>query len=347
MKVVKFLVRTVVIVLALVLVLLLTLPLWIGPVATTAANKIVPGITGTEFTLGKFALNPYSGNLEVGELDLSNPTNFSEKTAAKLGSLKVGVAVGSLAKNVIHVREVTLDGLYVYLSGLTAGNFQQIADHAAGDRDAKAEEKPAGEKSAEEGEGKKVWLESLTLKGIELKIGAMPAIPVPTIALHDIGKPKDETDEGGVTMQELWTTVSGKVLESANALGDAAKVLGGLMGGGAKALGGLVGDGAGAVGEGAAKAAGALGDGAKALGGLVGDGAGAVGAGAGKAVGAVGEGAGKAVGAVGEGAGKAVGAVGEGAAKAAEAVGDTAGKAVDAVGEGAAKAADAIKGLFK
>ena len=334
MKVVKFLVWTVVIVLALVLVLLLTLPLWISPVATTAANKVVPGITGTEFTLGKFALNPYSGNLEVGALDLSNPTNFSEKTAAKLGNLKVGVEVGSLTKNVIHVREVTLDGLYVYLSGLTAGNFQQIADHAAGDK--KAEEKPVEEKPAEEGEGKKVWIECLTLKGIELKLGPVPAIPIPTITLHDIGKPEDPSDEGGVTMKELWTTVSGKVMEGANSLSDAAKALGGLvgdgagkavgaLGDGAKALGGLVGDGAGAVGDGAAKAAGALGDGAKALGGLVGDGAGAV----------------------GEGAGKAVGAVGDGAAKAAEAVGDTAGKAVDAVGEGAAKAADAIKGLFK
>lgn len=269
MKALKFTAWTVGIVLALVVVILLTLPLWIGPVATTAANRIVPGVTGTEFTLGKFALNPYSGNLEVGALDLSNPTNFSEKTAAKLGDLKVGVEVGSLTKKVIHVREVTLDGLFVYLSGLTAGNFQQIADHATGGKEAEpqeAEPKPEESKPEEpaaEGEGKKVWIERLTLKGIELKIGPMPAVPVPTITLNDIGKPKDENDEGGVTLSELWKTVSGKVLEGANALGDAAK-----------ALGGLVGDGAGAVGDGAAKAAGAVGDGAVKAAGAVGDAAG-------------------------------------------------------------------------
>ena len=34
-----------------------TLPLWIGPVATRIAEKVVPGLTGTDFRIERFCLN--------------------------------------------------------------------------------------------------------------------------------------------------------------------------------------------------------------------------------------------------------------------------------------------------
>ena len=51
-----------------VVVLLLALPLWIGPVVKCVANSVVPGITGTDFHLGEFGLNPYTGTLHVGDM---------------------------------------------------------------------------------------------------------------------------------------------------------------------------------------------------------------------------------------------------------------------------------------
>ena len=307
-KAVKIILGAIVALVAIVLILVLALPLWIGPVATGVANSVVPGITGTDFKLGRFALNPYSGVLQVGDLDLSNPTNYQEKTAVKLGSFKADLGVCSLASDVIHVEEIALDGLYVYASGLTGANFQDIAKHAAGDDSKKTEEeKPVEEKKPEaDGKpGKKVCIDHLTLKNIKIKIGLMPALPVPTIELKDLGKPKDANDQGGITFEELWQTLLAKVMEAANSMGDGLKALGNLTGDGAKALGKLSGDGAKALGDGAK----ALGDGAKAL---------------------------------GDGANKATEAVGNGA----KAVGDGAKKAADAVGDGAKKAADALKSLF-
>lgn len=331
MKVVKILLKAILLIVALVVVAVLALPLWIGPVATGVANSVTPGITGTGFHLNKFALNPYTGVLRIGDMELQNPTNYSEKTAVKLDSLTVDVAPLSLASDLIHVEDITLDGLFVYVSGLTGGNFQDIAKHASGgDKKAApdeaqptvAEEKASAEAptaseqqpAAEKKASKKVVIDRLMLKNIKLKIGMMPAIPVPgTITLTDLGKPKDANAKPGVTFKELWQTIVAQVMAAVGATGDGLKFLGGLTADGAKALGGLTADGA------------------KALGGLTADGAKAVGDGAKAAAGAVGEGAKAAAGAVGDGAKAAAGAVGDGA---------------KAVGDGAKKALDSLKNLW-
>ena len=269
MKAVKLLVKLALCAVVLVVVIVLALPLWIGPVATGVANSVTPGITGTEFRLDKFALNPYTGALEVGQMNLSNPTNYDEKTAVKLDSLKVTVGVTTVLSDVIHVKEVVVDGLYVYASGLTGGNFQDIAAHASGGAEkaegaAETSQEPVPEKPAAEGEqkpAKKVVIDHLLLKNVSVKIGGMPAIPVPTIELHDLGKPKDANDEGGLTLSDLWATVLEKVMATFGAIGDGMKALGGMLGEGASkagdaagAAGDAVGEGAKAVGEGAKKA---------------------------------------------------------------------------------------------
>ena len=324
-KAIKIILGTVVALVAIVIVLVLALPLWIGPVATGVANSVVPGITGTDFKLGRFALNPYSGVLQVGDLDLSNPTNYQEKTAVKLDSFKVDLGMCSLATDVIHVEDVVLDGLYVYASDLLGGNFKKIADHASGGESEKAEAKPVDAEAkqpaeaevakpkADEKPGKKICIDHLVLKNIKIKIGMMPALPVPTIELADLGKPKDANDAGGITFEELWATLLEKVMAAAGAMSDGLKALGDLTGEGAKALGGFADEGA------------------KALGNVAGDGAKAATEAAGKATAAVSEGA------------KALGNVAGDGAKAAT---EAAGKAVNAVGDGAKKAADALKGLF-
>ena len=115
----------------------------------------------------------------------------------------------------------------------------------------------------------------LTLKDIRVKYGMITIPVVPSITLKDLGK-----DTDGLSAGELFEKIWEAIINAALAVGDGAKVLGGLLK----------------------------------------DGAGIVGEGAGKAGGVVGEGAGKAVDAVGEGAGKAIDAVGEGASKAADAI---------------------------
>ena len=308
---------------ALALVLVLTLPLWLGPVVKPSANAIVPKLTKTSFNLGHLSLNPYTGRFELGDMQLGNPQGYSEKYAVTASNIVVDVAMNTLGDKYVHVEEVTVAGVFVsYQDGgeNDVDNFTQIQYNIAGGKEkyeaaqakAKAEkekadaadeadaaeleaklekmspeerEKYEAEKAAEEAAAKKVVIDKLTISDIKLVYGKLP-IPVPSITLTDLGKESD-----GLTMSELVDKVWEAILNSALAVGD-----------GAKALGGLLKSGAGALGEGAGKTVDA------------------VGAGAGKAVDAVGAGAGKAIDVVGEGAGKAVDAVSEGAGKAVDAV---------------------------
>ena len=72
MKAIKVIGKILLWTLAVVVVLLLALPLWIGPVVKGVANSVVPGITGTDFHLGEFGLNPYTGTLHVGDMQLAS-----------------------------------------------------------------------------------------------------------------------------------------------------------------------------------------------------------------------------------------------------------------------------------
>ena len=124
-----------------VVVLLLALPLWIGPVVKGVANSVVPRITGTDFHLGEFGLNPYTGTLHVGDMQLANPTNFSEKNAVDLKAFDVDFAMTSLfSGKKYRVEFVEVNGVFVHVDVPKAANFLQIAENATGGKDGDEED---------------------------------------------------------------------------------------------------------------------------------------------------------------------------------------------------------------
>jgi uncharacterized protein involved in outer membrane biogenesis len=290
-------------VVVLALVLVLTLPLWLGPVVKPLANAAVPKVTKTTFNLGHLSLNPYTGRFELGDMQLGNPEGYSEPRALEASNIVVDVAMSTLGGKYVHVEEVLIDGVFVSLvkgGPNNVDNIVQIQYNVAGGKDkyeankakaeaekkAKANEpKPAKEQKADDGSGKKVVIDKLTLSNISVKYG-MITIPVPSITLKDLGK-----ESGGASLAEIGDAIWASIINAALAAGD-----------GAKALGGLIKSGADALGESASKAASAVSDSA-------GKAASAVGDTAGKAASAVGDGASKTVEAVGEGTGKAVNAI--------------------------------------
>lgn len=308
-KAIKLILGLIVASILLVVVLILTLPLWLGPVVKPTANTLVPQFTKTAFHLGVLSLNPYTGRFELGDMQLANPVGYSAKQAVTVNKVVVDVAMDSVPTDVIHVEEVTVDGVYVsYLKGgaNNVDNFTQIQYNVAGGKEkyeakqakAKAEAKPK-ETPVEEKEAapsKKVVIDLLVINDIKVDLGYI-TLPVPSITLKDIGK-----KSSGASLVEVGDAIWQSILKSAMAVGD-----------GAKLLGAALGDGAALLGDGAGKAASATASGVKA---------------------------------VGAGAGKAASAATDAATSGVKAVGEGAGKAVDAVGDGAKKAADALKSLF-
>jgi len=320
MKLVKKLVKLVLWIVGIAAALVLALPLWVGPAVKTAANAIVPKKTGTGFNLGAFALNPYTGKLAVGDVQLFNPEGFDQKMAVTLGSLDVDVDVASLAGDPIVVREISLKDVFVsYVMNMKGeSNFAIIQKNAAGGEEPEAKAEGEGAKAKGEGEArsdkletsqtsqtsKKVVIDRLLIRNVVVQLGPI-SVPNPVdIELTGIGRKSN-----GVTMAEAWEQIYAQVVQNLGALG--------------VNVNGLVGDLGNAGLEQAVKAIDAAGDLSKK------------------------EGREKAVRNLVDAFAGGAGVVGDSAGKTTDAVGAGTKKAADAVGESTGKAVNALKGLFK
>lgn len=260
MKAVKVIGKILLWTLAVVVVLLLALPLWIGPVVKGVANAVVPGITGTDFHLGEFGLNPYTGTLHVGDMQLANPTNFSEKNAVDLKSFDVDFAVTSLfSGKKYRVEFVEVNGVFVHVDVPKAANFLQIAENATGGGDdgeaaeetadvevsedqkikAQQAESPEAqtEDAQEEKESKGVQIDRITLRDVTVKYGLPVKIPM-DLELDGIGA----DSEYGAAFMDVWVAVRDKVMSAVTSVGGAAVDLGKSAAGALKDVGGAAAD---------------------------------------------------------------------------------------------------------
>ena len=225
-----------------VVVLLLALPLWIGPVVKGVANTVVPGITGTDFHLGEFGLNPYTGTLHVGDMQLANPTNFSEKNAVDLKAFDVDFAMTSLLfGKKYRVEFVEINGITIHSDFPKGDNFMQILENVTGGKTEPETEAQEGEQpnvepetpkaeetaesakaeQAEEKESKGVQIDRITLKDVTIKYGLPVKIPM-DIELTGIGA----ESENGASFEEVWDAVFTKVKSALTAVGGAIGDLG-------------------------------------------------------------------------------------------------------------------------
>lgn len=356
-KLFRFVFKTILWIVVIALAIVLTLPLWIGPVAKTAANRAVPGITGTAFNLGDFGLNFYTGSLRVGDVTLYNPNGYDPSEAFKLGSFNVDVDVLSALSDTVVVRELVVRDVFVsYVSKDGVNNFDVImenvqkatASESKGESAEPEEEKPESEEGKKE---KKVIIDHLLIDGVTVQWGPVP-LKLPTkIELTGIGR-----ESNGIDWESAANEILDAIMKQMNALGQGIMDLGNALKDAGLEGANQVID---AVKEidvqGATEAVGAAADKVVNSAGDImssaGDKLGSVTEGAGSAFGSAVEGAGSAFGSAVEGAGNAFGSAAEGAGNAfgsaKEGAGKVLGSTTDAVKDGAGKAMDATTDALK
>ena len=166
---------------AFVLVALLTLPIWIDPIGTLLADALVPKYTGTDFSVDRINLNPYTGKLFVSGVKLANPEGYVEKYAFTLGSLSADVEVSTLLSDTIHVREITVDSpfaSYVF-DGKDVNNFARIMESVNKKLGPKKEKKKKGET--------KVVIDKVTVRKVRAAVGN-GVVELESLTLADFGK---------------------------------------------------------------------------------------------------------------------------------------------------------------
>ena len=213
--------------------LVATLPLWISPIATGIAGKVVPGYTGTDFRIDRFCLNPYSGSLVISGVKLSNPEGFGDAAAFSLSGFNVEVSVESLFSDTILMREVAIEDAFVsYYSNDGKNNFDVILANVEKAKGPKNEKAVPDEKKESASSKKKVIIEHLRVAGTKVKLmksDMMPPLMLPTIELTDIGR-----KSGGATLEEAWSQIVNSVMKSMSSAGDGLGALGMILGEGAK-----------------------------------------------------------------------------------------------------------------
>lgn len=229
----------------------LTLPLWISPVAKTVAGSVVPSVTGCEFKLEKFELNPFTGKLRIVEAHLSNPKGYEAPEAFSVATVNVEVATCTLLSSVIHVHDITVQGPFVGISYANGtNNFSAILANVQSRLGVSEEKEERVEKRKS---AQKVIIDHFELSGTRVKLGMLP-IAIPSITLNDIGKQSD-----GATLAEVGAEIMNACQKFVTDVGSsAAGLIKGAVGGAgnvtnkaAEALG----KGAGTLGEGAKSAA--------------------------------------------------------------------------------------------
>lgn len=231
-----------------------TLPLWISPVATSMAERVVPGYTGTPFRIDGFRLNPFSGTLRVNGVRLSNPEGFGDAAAFSLSNFSVEMVVGSLFSDTILVKDIVIEDAFAsYYSHDGRNNFDVIMANFKKATEPTAEGRAAKDAAERESSEKKIIIDRLRISGTKVKLmksDLMPPFIMPPLDLTDIGR-----KSGGATLKEAWTQIANGVMKSFTEAGEGLGALGSILGDGAKDISGKTGASLDAVGSTTRKAA--------------------------------------------------------------------------------------------
>jgi hypothetical protein len=197
--------------------LVCTHPYWLGSLAKSAANKALPVKLGAGFSIGDLQINAFRGSAAVKDLYVANPSNFVERDAVKLGSLKVSVVPESLQNEVVHIELIEADDIFInYVKQNGTTNFDAIGKSFSSDDGAGGE--VSKDKSGKRGDSRRYIIDKIRISKLKMKYG-MFTFPVPfPITLTDIGK-----ESGGVDLMGAVMEVLNQLLTTAMEAGSAAK----------------------------------------------------------------------------------------------------------------------------
>jgi hypothetical protein len=224
-KTLKIIATVVAIVFVFLVIALVSLPLWIGPAVTGAANRIVPEKAGTDFKLDSFNFNPYSGKAEFRGLFLANPKGYDEPVALKVKNVFVDLDVKTVLSETVTINELSIEDVFVsYVFEDGVDNFKRIGDNfsAGGDGVKAATEDSRNDDAAEPqvsgaektGEEKKVIIKKLSLSDVKFKYRGL-TFPVPSVVLTCIGEKTK-----GATLCELSEIIINSLINTLGSIGE-------------------------------------------------------------------------------------------------------------------------------
>jgi len=176
-------------------------------VVASAIRKYGPEITGVSVKLSSVKIVPADGTASLRGLVVGNPKDFKTDHALSLGEISMKLDIGSLTKDVVLIKEISIikpDVSYEYAPG--GSNLDVIQRNV---NNYVAEKTGGKSESRDKGSGKKFIIENLYVKegkaevSAEILKGKKVSVSLPDLHLRDIGKKSNGATAGEVTKQVL------------------------------------------------------------------------------------------------------------------------------------------------
>lgn len=170
-----------------------------------------PDITGVSVKLAEVRLSPLDGKAMLHGLQLGNPPGFRTPHALVVEQFRVQLDPASLTKDVVHIREITIEQPEVGYEHTSGGSNLDVIEHhiqayvaahtSAAQGNAGASAHPA-----------RVVIDQFNMLGARAQVsadllhGKAVTLALPDIRLHDLGK-----KSGGITPAEATAQIVGAI----------------------------------------------------------------------------------------------------------------------------------------
>ena len=190
-------------------------------VVASAIRKYGSQITGVSVKVSSVKIVPADGTASLRGLVVGNPKDFKTEHALLLGEISMKLDIGSLTKDVVLVKEISIikpDVSYEYASG--GSNLDAIKHNV--DRYV-AENLGGKNESKDKGSGKKFIIENFYVKDGKANVSAdilkskTTSVTLPDLHLRDIGKKSNGATAGEVT-KEVMSALTQSVTKSTGSL---------------------------------------------------------------------------------------------------------------------------------
>ncbi|WP_417316944.1 hypothetical protein [Emcibacter sp.] len=192
-----------------ILLIVLGVLFYFGSQASSIIHKAVveygPDVTGTSVGLDGVNVSFLGGTAGINGLVVGNPEGFKSAHAFKVGSVDISMDVKSVTSDVIHIREVRIDGAdLIYEIGTKGNNIGKLQDNV------QKYMSRFGESDSES--TKKFVIDDIYVTGTRVQLatdllgGKSTGLTLPDIHLEDIGN-----DGDGASGAEVMDKVLGAV----------------------------------------------------------------------------------------------------------------------------------------
>lgn len=214
----KIIIRIVTVLILLVILALVVVFFSLNSIVKKGIETVGPELTKVDVKVDAVDISPFSGSGKLTKLFVGNPHDFKTAYAMQMGSIKLGVQIGSVTADTIVINEINIQSPEIQFDGgLSGNNLSTILDNlksssSSSPASTNAPAQPAGQKKE-----KKFIVKDFVLQGAKLHLNVTgfgipmsQTVSIPDIHMQDLG-----TAEGGLTAAQLGEKIAQPIYDAA------------------------------------------------------------------------------------------------------------------------------------